>query len=70
MVDDFKDFLFDTYACRQPAIFIAMSDQEQELSHQELYKLVLDQRKELEDTRKELAWLKARDFNCLRTILG
>ena len=32
--------------------FIAMSDQE--LSHQELYKLVLDQRKELEETRKEL----------------
>ena len=33
-----------------------MSDQEQEreLSHQELYKLVLDQRKELEETRKEL----------------
>ena len=47
-----KNFFY-TYACRQPAIF-AMSDNEQELSHQELFKLVLEQRKQLEETRKEL----------------
>ena len=31
-----------------------MSDNDQELSHQELFKLVLEQRKQLEETLKEL----------------